>query len=124
MAISFEKAFGIHPGAMTARSQRAEIIATNIANADTPGYKAKDIDFAAVLNQAKSKQSSSMTRTHEKHFNINANSINSNHFYYSNSFDSSSSFEVSNTNPNSILVKTSNSNSNSIDNLVEIPNSN
>ncbi|WP_042143037.1 MULTISPECIES: flagellar basal body rod protein FlgB [unclassified Pseudoalteromonas] len=78
MAISFEKAFGIHPSAMTARSQRAEIIATNIANADTPGYKAKDIDFAAVLNQAKSKQSSSMTRTHEKHFNINANSINAN----------------------------------------------
>ncbi|SFC25154.1 flagellar basal body rod protein FlgB [Pseudoalteromonas denitrificans] len=78
MAISFEKAFGVHPSAMMARTQRAEIIATNIANADTPGYKAKDLDFEAVLNQAKSKQNGSMVRTHEKHFDINANSINAN----------------------------------------------
>ena len=72
MAISFEKAFGVHPSAMMARTQRAEIIATNIANADTPGYKAKDLDFEAVLNQAKSKQNGSMVRTHEKHFDINS----------------------------------------------------
>jgi len=41
MAISFDKALGVHPHAMLIRSQRAEVLATNIANADTPGYKQK-----------------------------------------------------------------------------------
>ena len=54
--INFDKAFGVHPHAMLIRSQRAELLATNIANADTPGYKAKDIDFAAALKAAKSNQ--------------------------------------------------------------------
>ncbi len=31
------------------RSQRAEVLAANLANADTPGYKARDIDFSQVL---------------------------------------------------------------------------
>ena len=56
MAISFDKAFGVHPHAMLIRSQRAELLATNIANADTPGYKAKDVDFASALKAAKSNQ--------------------------------------------------------------------
>lgn len=69
MAISFEKAFGIHPQSLEVRSQRAEIIAGNIANADTPGYKARGMDFQAALAQASQKQQSSgMTRTNEKHF--------------------------------------------------------
>ena len=69
MAISFDKALGVHPHAMLIRSQRAEILATNIANADTPGYKAKDIDFASALKTAKSNQLSgnTMVRTNEKH---------------------------------------------------------
>ena len=58
MAISFDKALGVHPHAMLIRSQRAEMLATNIANADTPGYKAKDIDFASALKTAKSNQRS------------------------------------------------------------------
>ncbi|ATC95550.1 flagellar basal body rod protein FlgB [Pseudoalteromonas tunicata] len=77
MAISFDKAFGIHPNAMLARVQRAEVLASNIANADTPGYKAKDIDFAQALKSAKSAQSSQLSRTHEKHFSINTSSIDS-----------------------------------------------
>ena len=43
MAITFDKAFGSHPDAMIARSKRAEMIAGNIANADTPGYRARDL---------------------------------------------------------------------------------
>jgi flagellar basal-body rod protein FlgB len=35
--------------ALSLRSQRQELIASNIANADTPGYKARDIDFASAL---------------------------------------------------------------------------
>ncbi len=41
--------FGIHGGALELRSQRMGLIASNIANAATPGYKARDIDFAAAL---------------------------------------------------------------------------
>ena len=52
MAISFDNALGIHARALAARSERAELLATNIANADTPGYKARDLDFASVLGVA------------------------------------------------------------------------
>ncbi len=52
MPISFDSALGIHQQALALRSQRAEILASNIANADTPGYKARDIDFKAALENA------------------------------------------------------------------------
>lgn len=44
--------FGIHANALSLRQQRMELIASNIANADTPGYKAQDLDFATALRQA------------------------------------------------------------------------
>lgn len=77
MAISFEKAFGIHPQSLQVRAQNAEVIAANIANADTPGYKAKGLDFQAAMQQAASKQQSGMSRTHEKHFDIRTEMNNS-----------------------------------------------
>jgi len=70
MAISFEKAFGLHPAGMEVRAQRAEIIASNIANADTPGYKAKGMDFQKAMAQATQHQQAGMKRTHEKHFDV------------------------------------------------------
>lgn len=44
--------FGVHGKALALRSQRMGLLASNIANAATPGYKAKDIDFAAALKTA------------------------------------------------------------------------
>jgi flagellar basal-body rod protein FlgB len=44
-----ESLFGIHAAALELRSQRLGLITSNIANAATPGYKARDIDFAAAL---------------------------------------------------------------------------
>ena len=41
--------FGIHGLALELRGQRMGLITSNIANAATPGFKAKDIDFAAAL---------------------------------------------------------------------------
>ncbi len=41
--------FGIHGTALELRSQRMGLLTSNIANAGTPGYKARDIDFAAAL---------------------------------------------------------------------------
>lgn len=45
-----DRQFGIHGTALQLRSQRMALIASNIANAATPGYKAKDLDFQAVLS--------------------------------------------------------------------------
>ncbi|WP_213876095.1 flagellar basal body rod protein FlgB [Pseudomonas sp. dw_358] len=49
MSINFDKALGISQQALNFRAQRAEVLANNIANADTPGYKARDMDFSEVL---------------------------------------------------------------------------
>ncbi|MFZ5601393.1 MAG: flagellar basal body rod protein FlgB [Pseudomonadota bacterium] len=49
MAISIDKHLGIHQYALQLRSERAGVLANNLANADTPGYQARDIDFGAVL---------------------------------------------------------------------------
>lgn len=70
MAINFDTILGIHPQTLQLRTQRAEIIASNISNADTPGYKAKGLDFQSALSQATSKQQSGITRTNEKHFDV------------------------------------------------------
>lgn len=48
--------FSFHQTALTIRQQRQEVLASNIANADTPGYKARDIDFASALESAVSTQ--------------------------------------------------------------------
>ncbi len=44
--------FGVHGDALAVRSQRMGLLASNIANASTPGYKARDIDFRAALASA------------------------------------------------------------------------
>jgi flagellar basal-body rod protein FlgB len=46
----FQNIFGIHEQALLLHGQRMSVIATNLANADTPSYKARDIDFSAVLS--------------------------------------------------------------------------
>ena len=51
-----ERLFGIHGAALTLRSQRMGVIASNIANAATPGYKARDIDFNAALDARLARQ--------------------------------------------------------------------
>jgi flagellar basal-body rod protein FlgB len=49
---SLDQALGIHPQALTLRARRAEVLAQNLANADTPHYRARDIDFRDILNDA------------------------------------------------------------------------
>ena len=43
---------GIHESALTFRAQRMEVIAANLANADTPHYQARDVEFSSVLDGA------------------------------------------------------------------------
>jgi len=47
-----DKHLGVHATALQVRGRRTEVLATNLANADTPNYKARDIDFRAALAQA------------------------------------------------------------------------
>jgi flagellar basal-body rod protein FlgB len=49
MAINFEKALGIHEQALRVRGERAQVLANNLANSDTPGFQARDIDFKSIL---------------------------------------------------------------------------
>ncbi|MCZ8134703.1 MAG: flagellar basal body rod protein FlgB [Porphyrobacter sp.] len=60
-----ERLFGIHGAALTLRSQRMGVIASNIANAATPGYKARDIDFNAALDARLARQSGGATAADE-----------------------------------------------------------
>ena len=57
MPMTIDDAFGTHAQALLLRSRRAEVLAANIANADTPGYKARDIDFRSALQAARATSS-------------------------------------------------------------------
>ena len=50
-----------HGQALTLRSERQRLLASNIANADTPGYIARDLDFASALKQATGASNSAAT---------------------------------------------------------------
>ncbi|HEY7883839.1 MAG TPA: flagellar basal body rod protein FlgB [Cellvibrionaceae bacterium] len=54
MTFSFDQALGIHETAFKVRARRAEVLANNLANADTPGFKARDLDFKAMLSRTSS----------------------------------------------------------------------
>jgi flagellar basal-body rod protein FlgB len=70
MAINFNNALGVHPQALTLREKRSEVLASNLANADTPGYKARDLDFYAVLKKSMP-ASNNMEQTQQGHFSPN-----------------------------------------------------
>lgn len=54
--MSGDTLFGIHGAALEVRAQRMGLLASNIANASTPGFKAKDIDFQSALNAVQGQQ--------------------------------------------------------------------
>ena len=68
MAISLDKLMGFHHKAMQTRTDTMEVIAGNLANANTPGYKARGMDFQKAMQSANQDRQQAMTRTHEKHF--------------------------------------------------------
>jgi flagellar basal-body rod protein FlgB len=49
VALNLDSYLGLHANALRLREQRTELLARNLANADTPGYKAQDLDFRAAL---------------------------------------------------------------------------
>jgi flagellar basal-body rod protein FlgB len=57
--------------ALQLRSQRQQVLASNIANVDTPGYVARDIDFNAALQNAMTSRSiPGLVQTDSRHLNI------------------------------------------------------
>ncbi|HHJ35253.1 MAG TPA: flagellar basal body rod protein FlgB [Gammaproteobacteria bacterium] len=71
MPISFDSALGIHQQALALRAQRTELLASNIANADTPGYKARDIDFRSTLNNLEQQSTATLKTTNSRHIRNN-----------------------------------------------------
>lgn len=86
MAINFNKAFGIHEQALDVQSRRSAVLANNIANADTPGFKARDIDFRQALASAmhssgQNATTPGLTRTDARHFDGTSRYLNTEQQY-------------------------------------------
>lgn len=68
MSLSLDNVVGVHAAALKLRGERHQVLSENIANADTPNYKARDIDFASALEQAQgAQQGLQLATTHEAH---------------------------------------------------------
>lgn len=68
MRFNLDKAMGIHETALYVRAKRSAVLSSNLANSDTPDYKARDIDFKDVLRNAAGMQASgTMKMTNSKH---------------------------------------------------------
>jgi flagellar basal-body rod protein FlgB len=61
---------GFHSAALRLRSERQQVLSANIANADTPGYKAQDFDFSRALGEAMSAPASSAGAANPRHMPI------------------------------------------------------
>lgn len=72
MAISFENALGVHERALLMRDKRTAIIANNIANADTPGFKSRDLDFKAALAKQGGLNTGSLETSNPRHISTSS----------------------------------------------------
>lgn len=66
MALDINKVLDGHARALGLGNQRLQLLADNVANADTPNYKAKDIDFVGAM-QAANGQGTQMQATNARH---------------------------------------------------------
>lgn len=67
MPLTIDRVFAPHERVLTAASQRLELLAENVANADTPNYKARDIDFRAALQEADAASTVTLVSTRKGH---------------------------------------------------------
>lgn len=66
-----------HQRALGLRSKRQEILSSNVANADTPNFKARDINFSSVLNRKISSDSANnkLVTTSPKHIRLRSDDV-------------------------------------------------
>ena len=69
MPINLDNEFALHGRALNVASQRLGLLANNVANADTPGYKARDVDFKAAMQNV-AQNAPAMQVTHDKHIGL------------------------------------------------------
>lgn len=67
MAISLDRLVSFHHKAAQVRTDKMEVISGNLANANTPGYKAQDINFQEAMKKANYGQTSALVKTHDNH---------------------------------------------------------
>jgi flagellar basal-body rod protein FlgB len=79
--MKLDNAFGIHEQALKLRTQRAEVLAGNIANADTPGYKARDFDFHKLIQQ-QLPSCESMRTTSPRHIKPDSGPVSASEIFY------------------------------------------
>lgn len=61
--MAMDTLFGVHGAALEVRSQRMGLLASNIANASTPGFKARDVDFTKALSAVEGNDTGAFART-------------------------------------------------------------
>lgn len=80
MALDIDSYLGVHAAALKLREQRTELLANNLANADTPGFKARDLDFQSALAAAGSSNAAAsggqLLATRPGHFGVTASGAN------------------------------------------------
>ena len=77
MRFGFDNITGLNEKALAIRNQRNELIANNLANADTPNYKARDLDFREILASSKENMNAGkLVKTDAKHFDISTSDFN------------------------------------------------
>lgn len=67
MPITLDQFLAPYADALRLGARRAELIARNLANADTPRYKARDLDFQGVLSNARNGSGLALSATHTAH---------------------------------------------------------
>ena len=75
MPINLDSALGLPAAALALRARRAEVLAANLANSDTPHYKARDFDFQSVLQQVQGASPARLETTHEGHIASDAGGV-------------------------------------------------
>ncbi len=77
MVNKLDEALRFNQTALSLRGARQELLASNVANADTPGYKARDIDFASALQNALSGSSAKLPMVTSSGMHLEGNAGNS-----------------------------------------------
>jgi flagellar basal-body rod protein FlgB len=85
----FDNVFGIHEQALLLHGQRLGVLADNIANADTPNFKARDIDFASVLSGTGAETALPVTVTDAAHLGAVDGGLPSAELLYRNPYQAS-----------------------------------
>ena len=82
----FDNIFGIHEQALLLHGQRLGVLANNIANADTPNFKARDIDYAAVLGGTVGDAPLPVAMTHAGHMAMSDGELPAGELQYRNPY--------------------------------------